>query len=140
MNNNAVITVVSVQNNDNEDKIEVVSPGIFYKEEDIYKVEYEETELSGLGDTVTTYEIGKNHFNLIREGEINARMEFKKGHVTTILYNTPHGALTLQVRTKTLKINVNDFGGDVDISYDVLVDGQESISTKLQANIVVKKN
>jgi len=138
MNNNAVITVTSVQNYEENEKIEIVSPGYFSKEGDSYIVKYEETELSGLGDTMTTFIIGPDYFNLIREGEINATMEFKRGHMTTILYNTPHGALTLQIRTKTVKINVNDEGGVVDINYDIIADGQEAINTNLNAAIAVK--
>lgn len=140
MENNAVIKVVSVQNHDEGDKIEIVSPGVFYKVEDAYIVEYEETELSGLGDTLTTFEIGKDYFNLIREGETNATMEFKRGHQTSILYNTPHGGIALQVRTKSVKIKVDDLGGTVEVNYDIIVEGQETINTNLIANIAVRQN
>jgi uncharacterized beta-barrel protein YwiB (DUF1934 family) len=138
MENNAVIKVVSIQNHDDEERIEVVSSGLFYKEEDIYIAQYEETELSGLGDTLTTFEIGKDYFNLIREGDVNAHMEFKRGHNTSILYNTPHGGLALQVRTKSIKIKVDDKGGVVEVNYDIIVDGQDTINTNLIANINVK--
>lgn len=140
MENNAVIKVVSVQNHDENDRIEIVSPGVFYKEEDIYVAEYEETELSGLGETHTTFEIGKDYFNLIREGETNTTMEFKRGHQTSILYNTPHGGIALQVRTKNVKIKVDDLGGVIEVNYDIIVEGQETINTNLMATINVRQS
>lgn len=140
MKNNAVIKVVSIQNYEEDEKIEVVSIGTFCKEEGMFVATYEETELSGMGDTTTTFKIGKHYFNLIREGEINTVMEFKRGHSTSILYNTPQGGLALQVKTRSLKIDINDLGGTVDLEYDIFVDGKQSINTKLMATIDVKQN
>lgn len=137
MKNNAVVEVGSVQNNQQEEKIELVSPGYFYKEDEVYKVKYQETELSGLGDTTTTFEIGEDFFNLVRCGEVNTNMLFKKGENTTILYNTPHGSVSLHIKTKAVDIDVNDNGGKVYVDYDILVSKESPINTKLTANIRV---
>ena len=93
MDKDAIIRVSSIQNNDEDECIEIVSPGSFFKEDDEYVATYEETELSGLGDTLTTFRIGENYFNLIREGDVNTNMEFKNGSSSSILYNTPHGGI-----------------------------------------------
>ena len=79
MSRDAVISVCSIQNNDEKERIEIVSPGSFFKENDEFVATYQETELSGLGDTLTTLRIGKNYFNMIRTGDINTTMEFKNG-------------------------------------------------------------
>lgn len=138
MKNNAIIKVVSIQNSEEDEKIEVVSLGDYYKEEDVFVATYKETELSGMGNTTTTFKIGKDFFYLIREGEINTVMEFKRGHSTSILYSTPQGGLALQVKTRNIKIQADDLGGNVDLEYDIFIDGQHSINTKLIANIEVK--
>ncbi|MEG2016851.1 MAG: DUF1934 domain-containing protein [Clostridium sp.] len=138
MNKDAVISVCSIQNNDEQERIEIVSPGTFVKENDEFVATYNETELSGLGDTVTTFRIGENYFNMIRTGDINTTMEFKDGKRAAILYNTPHGGLSIRIKTNKVKIDVNEAGGKINVDYDVIVAKNEIINTKLEATIKVK--
>ncbi|WP_346916679.1 DUF1934 domain-containing protein [Clostridium sp.] len=138
MDKDAIIRVSSIQNNDEDECIEIVSPGSFLKEDDEYVVTYEETELSGLGDTLTTFRIGKNYFNLIREGDVNTNMEFKNGSSSSILYNTPHGGLSIRIKTNDVNIDMNEAGGKVKVDYDVIIAKDQIINTKLVATINVK--
>lgn len=138
MSKDAVISVCSIQNNDEQDRIEIVSPGTFVKENDEFVATYNETELSGLGNTVTTFRIGENYFNMIRTGDINTTMEFKNGKRAAILYNTPHGGLSIRIKTNKVKIDINEEGGKVNVDYDVIVAKNEIINTKLEATIKVK--
>lgn len=138
MSRDAVISVCSIQNNDEKERIEIVSPGSFFKENDEFVATYQETELSGLGDTLTTLRIGKNYFNMIRTGDINTTMEFKNGKRASILYNTPHGGLCIKMKTNKIKVDINEEGGKVNVDYDVIVAKNEIINTKLEATIKVK--
>ncbi|HCO74921.1 MAG TPA: DUF1934 domain-containing protein [Clostridium sp.] len=138
MDKDAIIRVSSIQNNDEDDCIEIVSPGSFFKEDDEYVATYEETELSGLGDTLTTFRIGENYFNLIREGDVNTNMEFKNGSSSSILYNTPHGGLSIKIKTNDVNIDINEAGGKVKVDYDVIIAKDQIINTKLVATINVK--
>ncbi|MCB2293154.1 DUF1934 domain-containing protein [Clostridium algoriphilum] len=137
MKKNSIISVVSRQS-DNEDEgesIEVVTPGKFYKEDNCYYAVYEETEISGMEGTTTTFKIEEEKFTLIRTGTTNTEMKFKKYVRDLTLYNTPHGALDLTVDTKDLKMNVDKNGGDVFIDYDMIIGNQQVLSTTLQINI-----
>ncbi len=138
MSKDAIISICSIQNNDEKERIEIVSPGTFFKENDEFVATYQETELSGLGDTLTTFRIGHNYFNMIRTGDINTTMEFKNGKRASILYNTPHGSLCIRVKTNKIKIDINEDGGKVNVDYDVIVAKNEIINTKLEAIIKVK--
>ncbi len=138
MDKDAIIRVSSIQNNDEDECIEIVSPGSFFKEDDEYVATYEETELSGLGDTLTTFRIGENYFNLIREGDVNTNMEFKNGSSSSILYNTPHGGLSIKIKTNDVYIDINEAGGKVKVDYDVIIAKDQIINTKLVATINVK--
>lgn len=138
MDKDAIIRVSSIQNNDEDECIEIVSPGLFFKEDDEYVATYEETELSGLGDTLTTFRIGENYFNLIREGDVNTNMEFKNGSSSSILYNTPHGGLSIKIKTNDVNIDINEAGGKVKVDYDVIIAKDQIINTKLVATINVK--
>ncbi|WP_346869193.1 DUF1934 domain-containing protein [Clostridium sp. UBA5119] len=138
MDKDAIIRVSSIQNNDEDECIEIVSPGLFFKEDDEYVATYEETELSGLGDTLTTFRIGENYFNLIREGDVNTNMEFKNGSSSSILYNTPHGGLSIKIKTNDVHIDMNEAGGKVKVDYDVIIAKDQIINTKLVTTINVK--
>ena len=73
---NAVITVqsrVSVE----DELIEVVTIGKLYITSNSYRVEYDETELSGMEGTKTTMLIKDNYFKLSRVGTTETNMEFE---------------------------------------------------------------
>ena len=137
MKKNAIISVVSRQSDseDEDDIIEVVTPGRFYKENNSYYAIYEETEISGMKGTTTTLKIDEERFTLIRTGTTNTEMKFKKHDRDLTLYNTPHGGLDLIVDTKDLKMNIDNNGGDVFIDYDMIIGNQQTLSTTLQINI-----
>ena len=137
MEKNAVISVVSRQSDIEEDgdEIEVVTPGKFYKENNRYYAVYEETEISGMKGTTTTFKIDEEKFTLIRTGTTNTEMNFKKYARDLTLYNTPHGALDLTVDTRELKMNVDNGGGDVFIDYDMIIGNQQVLSTILEIKI-----
>src|SRR4051794_3678733 len=106
MKKNAIISVVSKQcdSEDDDDIIEVVTPGKFYKEGNHYYAVYEETEISGMKGTTTTLKIGEEKVTLIRTGTTNTKMKFKKHERDLTLYNTPHGGLDLIVDTRNLRM------------------------------------
>ena len=137
MKKNAIISVVSKQydSEDDDDVIEVVTPGKFYKEDNHYYAVYEETEISGMKGTITTLKIGEEKVTLIRTGTTNTKMKFKKHERDLTLYNTPHGGLDLTVDTRNLRMNVGDNGGDIFIDYDMIIGNQQTLSTILEINI-----
>ncbi|MEK6264415.1 MAG: DUF1934 domain-containing protein [Clostridium sp.] len=137
MNKNAIISVVSSQadSKDEDDIIEVVTPGEFYREDNSYYAVYEETEISGMKGTTTTLRIDEENFTLIRTGTTTTEMKFKKDVRDLTLYNTPHGALDLMVDTKELKMKVDSSGGDVFIDYDMIIGNEQVLRTTLKINI-----
>ena len=132
---NAVITVqsrVSVE----DEFIEVVTPGKFYITKSGYKVEYDETELSGMEGTKTTMIIKEKYFKLNRVGTTETNMEFEKNTQSVSLYKTPFGAMSVIVDTKDIEINMDDNGGTIHILYTLNVEGQQLIETDL--NVIIK--
>lgn len=136
MKKKAIISVLSKQGNLKDDNdIEVVTPGEFYKKDDCYYAVYNETKISGMEGTTTTMKIYPNTFSLIRMGTTATKMEFKVNSEDTVLYNTPYGILEIKIETKNLKINVDDKGGEVLIDYNMSVSGQAPQHTILKVNI-----
>lgn len=135
MKKKALVSVISEQNGNTEESIEVVTPGDFYKKDDCYYVVYKETQITGMEDTTTTFQISPEEFSLIRIGSTSTEMKFKKNKDDVSLYNTPYGTLELKIQTNDLIIDVNDDGGNVSINYDMSVGGQNSQKTALKINI-----
>lgn len=137
MNKKAIITVDSTVLNDEEDLIGVVTPGEFYKVEDGFRAEYDETKLSGMEGTKTTIVIRKDSFDLIREGTTETKMEFKNNEKTVSLYKTPYGILDISINTKKLDINVNEEGGTISTMYALEIGDQPALKTNLTIDIKV---
>lgn len=135
MNKKALIYVKSVQDNNRDEMIEVVTPGDFYNDKSSYFVEYNETEISGMEGTKTIFEIDPEKFTLIRNGTTATKMEFKDNSENYVMYNTPYGMIEMKIKTKELSISVNDEGGNININYDMLLPGEKPLNTTLSVDI-----
>lgn len=135
MKKSAIISLKSYSDLDADDVIEVVTPGEFIVTDDGFKAIYEETELSGMGGTTTTLTVIDDSLLLEREGNVSAKMDFKKGETSISLYNTPYGALDLQIHTEDLNVDINENGGVVTAKYLMELAGQPPITTKLLVNV-----
>ena len=130
----AIISVSSKQSID-DDGIELVTPGEFFKKDDFYYAIYNETEISGMEGTRTTLKIRNDKVVIIRDGTTSANMEFEKGKQNISLYNTPYGILELKIKTRGLDVKIDEAGGNVNVEYDMEMQGQESIQTSIGINI-----
>ena len=65
-------------------------------------------------------------------------MYFKNGSSSSIIYNTPHGGLSLKVKTNKVDIDIHENGGNIKVDYDVIIAREAAINTKLVATINVK--
>ena len=137
MRKKAVISLRSFSDLDTDDVIEVVTPGEFLVTDSGFKAIYEETELSGMNGTTTTLTMLDDMLVLEREGNISAKMDFKKGETSVSLYNTPYGVLDLQIHTEDLDVNINENGGDITAKYSMELAGQPPITTKLAVKVKV---
>lgn len=142
MKKKAIITVSSKQiNEENDDEmVEVVTPGNFFKKEEKYYAVYEETEISGMKGTTTTLKIEDNKLSLIRIGSTSTKMEFHEKEENVSMYTTPFGTLQLKIKTSDLDMDVDDDGGDITVNYDLSIVGQSPIKTVLKINIKPNEN
>ena len=83
---------------------------------------YEESELTGMEGTHTTFTMEDGLVTLTREGSVNTQMRFQKGRRHVFLYDTPFGAMTMGVDTQRLSTRADEHGGEMDIIYAVDID------------------
>lgn len=85
-------------------------------------LEYQETELTGMEGTTTTFDVNGSKVTLTRTGTVNSQMVFEEGRQHTSLYETPFGELTVDIQTSRLRHNLSERGGVMDIKYSIAVE------------------
>lgn len=78
---------------------------------------YKESELTGLGNTETTFRVTPDRVEITRRGEVNTHMLFKEGVKYFSMYESPVGTVTVGVNTQSLKKNLREDGGNIEITY-----------------------
>ncbi len=104
------------------DVVELVTEGRLAREGESYTLSYQESEITGLGGTLTTIQVEGEQVTLMRVGEYNSQMVFQEGRRHLSMYNTPYGAMTIGVNTRHLLAQLTDQGGDIEVDYAIEVD------------------
>lgn len=123
--NNVIISIKGVQYSaeQEEETIELVTEGRLEVDGEAgYTLSYQESEVTGLEGTLTTFQIEKDRITLLRLGEFNSQMVFEQGRRHLSMYNTPYGALSVGVNTREMEAHMGAEGGEIRIAYDVEID------------------
>ena len=104
------------------ESVELVTDGHYEYGRDASWFTYQESEITGMEGTVTTFRVVDGLVTLTREGAVNSQMLFQKGRKHVFLYDTPFGAMTMGVDTQQLRTETDEHGGQLDIVYSVDVD------------------
>ena len=92
MENNVIISIQGKQSFEaqGDDTIELVTEGCLEPDgDDGYTLSYQESELTGLEGTLTTFQIERDRVTLLRVGEVNSQMVFEEGRRHLSMYDTP---------------------------------------------------
>ena len=109
-----------------EDTMEFVTEGKLYKRNGTYYLIYDETELSGITGCQTRLRLRDGEIQMKRFGEgagSGTEILFEKGKRYTGFYDTPFGALEIEVLTNDVASNITENGGNIDIDYDISLKG-----------------
>ena len=105
---------------------------------------YQESALTGLEGTTTTFEIQGPQVILSRTGSVNSQMVFEEGKQHTSLYKTPFGELAIDIRTSRLRHSLTERGGLVDLQYSISVDhsvtGRNAFKIRVRRKHEPRKN
>ena len=104
------------------DETELMTEGTMALTEDGMVLSYEESELTGMEGTTTTFEVKGPRVTLTRSGAVNSQMVFEEGRQHTSLYETPFGELSVDIQTSVLKHNLTERGGVMEIKYSIAVE------------------
>ena len=131
MTQSVIISVEGTQRFIGEESqtVQVVTEGTMKREGDTVYLSYEESEVTGMEGTTTTFRIAPDRITLRRvelerTGAVQSKMVFEKGKKDISLYNVGFGALTIGVKARRLKNELGPNGGHLEISYGIEI-GEE---------------
>ncbi len=110
-----------------EEQIEFVTVGKLFKRNGALFLIYEESEVSGEPGYKTSLRLKDDTLFMKRSGpnaESDDGIEFKEGKKYSGYYDTPYGAVGLEVLTNSVKSDIGDDGrGTIDIDYHISLGG-----------------
>ena len=104
------------------DATELMTEGSMVLTGDGMVLTYEESQLTGMEGTTTTFEVKGPRVILTRSGTVNSQMVFEEGRQHTSLYETPFGELSVDIQASVLKHNLTERGGVMEIKYSIAVE------------------
>ena len=124
MENNVIVSIRGRQDlgDGQNESIELVTEGRLAQGDQGYTLSYQESELTGLEGTQTTFQIEDGRVTLLREGEFNSQMVFEQGRRHLSMYNTPYGALAVGINTRKMKVELAGLEGRIEITYAIEID------------------
>lgn len=125
MDKSVIISIRGMQSFEGADDetVELVTEGkLLSSGGDQFMLSYEESQLTGMEGTLTTFQIVPGCITLLREGEVNSQMVFQPGRRHVSMYETPYGAVSVGVNTKKMTSTIGEGGGEIEIDYAIEID------------------
>ena len=137
MEKDVIISIKGTQKYDGGEPgaVELVTAGRLAQDEAGYTLSYQESELTGLEGTLTTFQVEPDRVTLLRVGEFNSQMVFQEGRRHLAMYNTPYGSMTIGVNTRHLHADLTERGGDIEIDYAIEIDHTVAGRNVFQINV-----
>ena len=135
-----VIKIVGSQGIDEQtDTIEFITDARFGIKDNEYYLSYDEGQMFETKEDVKTkiYIKSDNSILLERKGSVNSRMIIEKGVRNTCFYSTIHGDLVLGVFGEQVSYNLNEKGGEINLSYTL--DTEMQLLSRNNVKIIVSE-
>ncbi len=132
-----VVSVTGIQRDQSgeENRLELIAMGRHYEKNNIDYIRYAESAVTGMEGTQTTLKISEDRLILLRMGKVEQKLVFQQDAVSDSLYRTPLGEFHLSVKTNELSVAFNEGCGQIQVAYDLLLDGQWQSANRLVIEI-----
>ncbi len=124
MKQKVILSICGKQHYDNQepDRIELVTEGTMERLDDGWELSYEESDLTGMAGVTTVFRVESGRITLIRKGKLNSQMVFQEGIAHESLYQMEFGALLMTVCAQKIHAQLDDRGGSVDLIYSIEIE------------------
>jgi len=111
-----------VYSSNEDDAFELMTDGEYLQHNGISTFSYIESSLTGQDGQMTTFNVEQDRVVLQRSDGMSGDMIFSENQKHHFLYDTPCGSIMLGIDTHSIKTNMSDDGGNLEIRYDIEVD------------------
>ncbi len=106
--------------NGEEDEVELLTTGSYYKRNGHYYIAYDESEATGFEGTRTILKVeNDDRVTMIRSGATKSQLIVERGMRHQCHYDTGFGAMTIGVWGDRIVSSLDDHGGDLEFSYSL---------------------
>ena len=116
---------------------ELFTEGFMREENGTWFLSYEETALTGLPGTTTTFAVTPEKITLTRTGALHSEMVFVLGQEHHSLYDMGFGTLLIAIRPTQMQITLNENGGYFEVIYALCVEGSTAGEVKYRIEVTV---
>ncbi|MBR0283360.1 MAG: DUF1934 domain-containing protein [Oscillibacter sp.] len=120
--------------------MELLTEGVMSLKPDGLTLTYQESALTGMEGTTTTFEMYGPKVILRRAGTVSSQMIFEEGRQHTSLYETPMGELSIDIQTGYLRNSVTERGGLLEIRYSVSVEHTNTGKNRFRMRVRRKRD
>ena len=123
-----------------EVQLEFITEGKIYEKDKSLFLVYDESEFSGMPGCTTELECAGDQIKMSRHGSgvgLDTEIEFRKGKRYTGYYDTPFGAIEMEVLTNDIENNLSAEGsGSVNIDYHISLKGFSEGRNRLNIEVM----
>ncbi len=131
------VSVAGLQFGDNPegDKIEILTPGSYYKKNDLHYLTYDEVVEGSDEITKNIVKFDGDMLTISKRGFTNVEMIFEKNKRNMTNYVTPYGSLLVGIDTDRIDIVERDDSINIDIDYALDVNYEHLANCKIKMEI-----
>ena len=118
-----------------DEAYELMTDGEYNRKDGVSTFSYLESVLTGMAGHLTTFNVESDRVILRRGDGLNGEMIFSEKQKHHFLYETPFGSILMGIDTHSIKKNMRDDGGSLEIRYDIEVDNVSVSRNLFQINI-----
>jgi len=118
MQDNYLIHIEGTATADGESEtVDLTTTGSFYKKDDKYYVCYDESAATGFEGSKTCVKVWDSGASITRFGRYKSCLMIEKGITNLCNYDTPAGALVLDINGVEVESNLGEKGGEIRLAY-----------------------
>lgn len=135
-----ILSIRGKQNYPGQDPevIELVTGGTLAAVPNGWDISYEESDLTGLTGTTTTFRVEPGCITLTRTGPLNSQMVFREGVHHESLYQMAFGAMMISVCASKVDFDITEQGGTIDLVYTIDIENTAAGSIEYHLDIKAK--
>lgn len=118
--------------------IELVTEGTMTSVLNGWEISYEESDLTGLTGTTTTFLVEPGCITLTRKGPLSSQMVFREGVYHESLYQMAFGAMMISVCASRVDFEITGQGGVIDLVYAIEIENTAAGTIEYHLDIQAK--